>query len=252
MTLSIEQQIQEQSYDFPYHYLPRMENGRYTQTTTLNWGYEYLYYINFVMALIQEKEFNSLLDVGCGDGRLLFELNNKVDDKRLVGIDFSERAINHAKAMSPHVEYIYGDITDTSIFDTKFDLTTLIETLEHIPPNFISEFLAGVHHYLNDNGQVLITVPCANVPLHRKHYQHFTLKSLQETLSPYFEVTDHFYLNKITRWSKYMPLLLANRIFVLQEPTLLNLLHKRYAKNLGIAEAHNAARICVVCKKSEV
>jgi 2-polyprenyl-3-methyl-5-hydroxy-6-metoxy-1,4-benzoquinol methylase len=72
------------------------KNG-FRQIISLNRGYEYLSYLYFTIKRVVELDFMSLLDVGCGDGRLLFELNQTVTGQRLVGIDYSTRAIELAK-----------------------------------------------------------------------------------------------------------------------------------------------------------
>ena len=51
--LSAEQAVQEAEYEFPYHYIPRLEGGNFSQVRKLRWGYEYLSYLRFVLARLE-------------------------------------------------------------------------------------------------------------------------------------------------------------------------------------------------------
>jgi 2-polyprenyl-3-methyl-5-hydroxy-6-metoxy-1,4-benzoquinol methylase len=132
--LSDQQVIQESKYDYPYHYIPKWDGHNFSQTKYLAWGYEYLSYLHFVIEKASQIGFKSLLDVGCGDGRFLYELSQRFTNYQLVGVDYSQRAIGFAKIImaDTKVEFVCGDIRNESLFDKKFDIITLIETLEHI------------------------------------------------------------------------------------------------------------------------
>jgi 2-polyprenyl-3-methyl-5-hydroxy-6-metoxy-1,4-benzoquinol methylase len=245
-----QQRIQESRYRFPYHYIPSCDDGNFVHAKVLRWGFEYLAYIRFVIERIQTLSFDSLLDVGCGDGRLLWEVRQRFPDKDLVGIDVSEQAIRFARAMSPNVEYVCGDVSDPAILAKEFDVITLIEVLEHIPPDRIQPFIRGLHKRLKANGVLVATVPSRNVKVTRKHYQHFDRESLAETLKPHLAVSHCYFINRISRWTRWMKRLLANRWFILNHRGLLNRIYRSYEKHLLPAEEHNAKRICVVCRKS--
>jgi methylase of polypeptide subunit release factors len=100
--LSDQQIIQENSYEYPYHYIPIWNGITFSQTHTLWWGYEYISYLHYVLDKVSQMDFESLLDVGCGDGRFLFELSRRFSSKRLSGIDYSKRAIDFARIMRGH------------------------------------------------------------------------------------------------------------------------------------------------------
>ena len=94
------------------------------------------------------------------------------------GVDYSSRAIGYANAMVSDVEWVCGDIRDPQVVDARFDVVTLVETLEHIKPSEIHDFLSGVNRRLANDGTFVVTVPSRNVRVSRKHYQHFDLESL--------------------------------------------------------------------------
>lgn len=244
------QEIQEQKYKFPYHYIPTYSEGNFSQVKILPWGYEYLSYLRFILNILKKLEFNSLLDVGCGDGRFLYEVYHIFPQKKIVGIDISERAIKFARLMNPRVKYFHGDVKDTSLIKEKFDIITLIETLEHIPPREIKDFLGGIHHYLKDEGILILTVPTTNLKVTPKHYQHFDLDSLKDTLDPYFNIFQYYFINKISIWEKLIQRLLVDKLFILNIRCLLNNIFSIYEKYLFYASENNAKRICALCKKN--
>lgn len=250
-TLESQQIIQENAYEYPYHYIPKWDGNSFSQTHTLAWGYEYVSYLHFVLDKVSRMGFESVLDVGCGDGRFLFELAQRFPNKKLVGVDYSNRAIDYARVMAPHVEWLCDDIQNENIFPIKFDIITLIETLEHIPPGEIRAFLKGTHHYLAERGALIVTVPSKNIEVCKKHYQHFDLNSLVNTLSPLFTVTDVCYLNH--KSPPFLPMVsrvLSNRFFILNSSKLLKLIYNYYLHNFLLVDIASCRRIAVVCNKN--
>lgn len=243
-----ERAIQEAEYEFPYHYIPTLDNGNFSQVRKLRWGYEYLSYLRFILSRLDKVEFDSLLDVGCGEGRFLSEVFKRFPDKKLMGVDVSARALDYARLLNPQVKFTCGDITDPDLFAEQFDVITLIETLEHIPPQVLPDFVRGLRHYLKGGGRLIASVPSENLKLNRKHYQHFNLESLRATLKPHFVVTEHYFLNRISRWDRLLGKLLVNRYFILNEPRLLNALYRRYENSLLNALESDGKRICVLCQ----
>ena len=120
---------------------------------------------------------------------------------------------------------------------------TLIETLEHIPVDKIKSFIKGIDYYLKKDGLLLITVPSKNIAVQPKHYQHFDIKSLTNTLNPLFLIKEQYFINKISYWTKLLESILNNRFFILNEQHLLNMLYRGYEKYLFLAKEKNARRI---------
>lgn len=185
--MSAEQIIQEKQYEYPYHYIPGFEQGHFSQVQSWSWGMQYLGGIELVISKLNEIDFDSLLDVGCGDGRLLREAAKRFPSVDALGVDFSRTAIELAKAMNPGGDYVCTDITKET-FPRKYDVATMVEVLEHIPPEDIPLFLEAVKSNLNPTGKLFLTVPHENKKVTDKHYQHFSKRTLADALSGSFEV----------------------------------------------------------------
>src|SRR5207253_8213298 len=117
-----------------------------------------------------------------------------------------------------------------------------------VPPSEVEEFVRGLRRRIEDGGHLVVSVPSKNVKMSPKHYQHFDLDSLRACLNPYFEVAEHYYLNRLSKWDRLLSALLTNRYFILNERRLLNALYRRYERSLLGARDTDCKRICVLCR----
>jgi SAM-dependent methyltransferase len=77
----------------------------------------------------------SVLDVGCGEGVLTSEWAERLDDRRIVGIDLEDPKLAREWAAHhrPNLEFRAEEATSLSFADHEFDMATAIEVLEHVP-----------------------------------------------------------------------------------------------------------------------
>lgn len=169
--------IQEEQYKFPYHYCDLIGDPLYKLVGV---GHRELVRRVKELALQHGKR---ILDVGCGDGRFIYELQNEKCDA--VGVDYSERAIGFARAFSPKALFYARRLEDLDI-EKKFDVVVMMETLEHIEPKAIPTVMKNLHGLLKPKGTLIITVPSQNLPIAEKHYQHFSPESLSAAVSQHF------------------------------------------------------------------
>ncbi|MBW2559302.1 MAG: class I SAM-dependent methyltransferase [Deltaproteobacteria bacterium] len=176
------QQLQEEQYQFPYHYLD-LRVPEYD----LFFHVEYVSYLNLVKERLAPFYGQLVLDVGCGDGRFCHEMRD--ENVRMIGVDISEKALRFARAFSPDFEFICTDVCEMSLSDTP-DAVVLIETLEHIPPDQIPRFVARLARLVRVGGRLVVTVPSVHRPLIAKHFQHFTEESLRAVFEDDFEMIE--------------------------------------------------------------
>lgn len=133
---------------------------------------------------------DSVLDIGCGNGALAYDIANKA--KSVVGIDILEKNIEKAKARfnKSNIKYLIGDATK-DLSGEKFDVIILSNVLEHIEDRVI--FLKGIKGLAN---KVLIRVPMFDrdwLPLYKKelgiewrldktHFTEYTEASFREEM----------------------------------------------------------------------
>jgi trans-aconitate methyltransferase len=100
----------------------------------------------------------SLLDIGCGDGKVTAEIASYLKDGNVVGIDNSEEMISLAKNKFPSITYpnlsfIKQDARSLSFcqeFDVVFSNAVLHWVLDHRP------VLKGIYQALKPNGWVVV------------------------------------------------------------------------------------------------
>ena len=173
--------VQYEQYVFPYHYIPRElecqdEEYRFSRI----WGFSASYIAACKMIdrwIIEENIKGNHLDVGCGSGALLKWLQDRHSSKiKFSGIDQNPEAIKWALMFNEGVNFTVGDIEDVP--SSYYDSLTLVEVIEHIPPNELKDFIDHIFRVLTPGGKILVTVPSTFSPLVKKHYQHFDFTSL--------------------------------------------------------------------------
>lgn len=174
MTLKYE--IQDSQYNFPYHYLVDFGNYPY-RMKLLKWGFEYMCYVEEICSITSSISPNSILEVGCGDGRLLYELS-LFGFRNCTGVDISSRAINFAKAFCVDFNFFNDNVENCT---KKYDVIILCEVLEHIPDEYVNTFLSSVYEKLEDGGTLIISVPSSIRKVHKKHYRHYDKAMLFNT-----------------------------------------------------------------------
>lgn len=241
-------QRQDLQYRYPYHYIPHFdEEGYGTRFRIMGWGLEYLCYQLHIVKLVEKCHPASILDVGCGDGRFLGLLSDKISKK--VGIDLSERAISFAKAFHPEVDYRCIDIKD---LNENFDVISCIEVLEHIPEEQVSQFIVNLSKRCNPNGKVIISVPTKILPLNKKHYRHYDLPLLLEQIhstDERYEVEKVEYIFHSPRWMKILSILINNRFFVFEPFFLRKKLWERVWNKYRFATEKNGHHLVLCLRK---
>lgn len=164
-TLTRQQELQDAQYELPYHHLPRLYHWRDK--------IEYEVYLRWVIKEIRRIKPRNLLDVGCGDGRLISDLGFGS------GVDLSWKAVRWARALDLDCyhkdgKYVWGE----------FELVTAIEVMEHVPEREIKEFVEMLAARTRE--WVIVMVPTINCKLNPKHYRHYTQELLKKHLGDRF------------------------------------------------------------------
>lgn len=123
MRTSIAQKLQNLNYKFYKQHASDFSDSRnYVQP-------------GIVRSLDMISPYNSLLDIGCGNGRALVAANSIENKCDYVGIDFSIEMMRNAP-ISSNAAFICIDITSnnwTSGFQQLFDAIICFSVLHHIP-----------------------------------------------------------------------------------------------------------------------
>lgn len=242
MQISDQRQIiQDDDYAFPYHYVPQFSPG-YSQTYSWPWAIHYMGATEFIMARVKELAPASVADVGTGDGRLVRELSVALPGVRVVGIDYSVRAIQLARALNPRLEFHNIDIIKSPPGE-RFHVLTLIEVFEHIPPELTADFVKALRAFICDDGHLVVTVPHSNVPTSVKHFQHFSSKTLSAAFKAHFTVEEVRFLDRKSIVVTWLKRILQNKYFILTHWGIRNRLYGFYKKHYIPAHENDCQRL---------
>lgn len=99
--------------------------------------------------MIEGINFDSVLDVGCGEGSTLAFLKGKYSPSDMAGIDISRIAIERARRNLPGVTWFIGKI-NTAISGRTYDLVTCVDVLEHVEDDilFLRDLAAVSNRYV--------------------------------------------------------------------------------------------------------
>jgi SAM-dependent methyltransferase len=242
--LSDKQLIQENEYVFPYHYLDLMPRFEYMFLTVRS-------YRKIVIGLLAPYNGSKVLDVGCGDGRLVYELAEY--NLNITGVDYSASAIAFAKVFCPRATFLVRDLIKDNI-EGKFGKIVLMEVLEHIRSEDISKVMKTLRNCIAENGRLIITVPSKREKLIPKHYRHYNPQELEDAISPYFAIekmTGHLHTG--FRYNLYRLLLKGDCVF---GPMRFKLPFIKYyyriveslLGSIEITSPEKAARLIAVCR----
>jgi len=237
-------ELQEHSYEFPYHYLAGLDaSGAIRTHRELEWGLTYVTYMSFVVDLIRKLRPASLLDVGCGDGRLIHLVKGFVP--KTAGVDPSARAIAFARAFNPEAELVAGDVAEIA---GQYDVVTAVEVLEHVPDGQIPAFAGHLFRCARPGGAVLVSVPTVNRPVRRKHYRHYDLALLRDTLGRYGEIEKSWWLFRPGWATRLVGAALSNRVFILKPPALRRLLWKFHLATSYFADSRSGTHLVAIAR----
>jgi len=160
-----------------------------------------------------------ILEAGCGTGNVVIPIV-AAGYRNIIGLDFSESAINKARIKFPEGKFIVGDIKSLPFEDDKFDFICSLGVIEHF--NDPMPLLAEMKRVLKKNGVLYLTTPNKYNFLHtflrtvlnlagkwkigyEKSYSLFELSSLLKTAG-FFVIEKYNY----SFW--YFDFLLKNKI----------------------------------------
>lgn len=101
-------------------------------------------------------EKSRVLDLGCGNGRLLKFLE-KHGYKSYLGVDQSEGLLAFAKKNHPKDKFLLADMSELPKTLEKVDAIFAIASFHHIPPQQQLKTLKAWKNLLNDDGVIFMT-----------------------------------------------------------------------------------------------
>jgi ubiquinone/menaquinone biosynthesis C-methylase UbiE len=98
---------------------------------------------------------DKVLDLGCGNGRLVDLLKTKKID--YLGTDYSQGLIDCATKNYPDKKFEVQDALNLSLPENSFDVVLCVSVLNHIPKKFQQKFIENVYKVLKPGGLLLLS-----------------------------------------------------------------------------------------------
>ncbi len=136
----------------------------------------------------------TILDVGCGAGALMKELEGY---GKVEGIDFSETAVAFCKSRG--IQSVQKSGVESMPFaDSTFDVVLAMDVLEHVKDD--KEGMLEIWRVLKPGGIAIIFVPAymflwGITDVLSQHYRRYTMGSLQALVQEKFKIRRKTYFN---------------------------------------------------------
>jgi len=256
MEYTEQQEKQAAEYRLPYHYFATFDplQNTFSSFRRLSFAVYYAVTAKIVFDCLKERRSETWLDVGCGDGALISGLDRFLPDVLKSGIDYDPRSIELARLINPSWNFSVADITAQSLEPANaYDVVTLIEVFEHIPPTEGQAFLKALGSKVNKGGYILITVPHINQRMPAKHYRHFTTETLKAEILdalPDFAIESIHGFGEKNLWERVVKGLFNTKAVYLELPVLNKLRLKAQLKALPVREERCQQLIAILKKDS--
>jgi ubiquinone/menaquinone biosynthesis C-methylase UbiE len=140
-----------------------------------------------------ENNFNKdqnikILDLGCGDGVLLYLLSERTENFNIdfYGVDSSDIALQVASQKNKSINFINSDVYELSFENDFFDIIVSSDVIEHV--TYPEKMLGEIKRVLRKDGFAVIGTPIkiTEKPLDKNHYQEFFQEEFLNLFGKYF------------------------------------------------------------------
>ena len=131
-----------------------------------------------------------LLDVGCGPGELMEQLDNNFDNIEMTGIDFSKGMLEVSRLRNHNAIHIKMDVADLYRLKSKFDIIVCTHSLPYYKEPL--KFIKDLHGILEDNGKIYMGFASGN-----NFYDKLLLSMVKLTTGPANYLSDEKYKNLV-------------------------------------------------------
>jgi len=142
--------------------------------------------VQTVLEQLRRRRPASVVDLGCGGGQLLDEVQQALPQARLVGVDLSERQIADNRAHKPDIRWISANLEQPADWPAddrqRYSAVTAIEVIEHLDRPDV--FLKNARELLAPGGFLLLSTQSGTVGEterrvgHRRHFSREDMGAL--------------------------------------------------------------------------
>ena len=116
-----------------------------------------------------------ILDLGCGNGRLLKVLESSAQKFDYLGVDFSANLLEQAKKQFPNFSFQLADMASINFPDNSFEVICLVASFHHLDTKKDREYLLKkIYSWLKPEGVLFMT----NWNLWQPKYRQYFFKNI--------------------------------------------------------------------------
>lgn len=118
--------------------------------------------IKEIKKLIKPEEFYNILDMGCGTGQLIREMQKEFKgfNVKYTGVDISSKMIEMAKSKDDNSNYINCSVDDFSVENRSFDIVVCSHSFPYYPDK--ERAFGKFYSLLKDQGHLFLAQASAN------------------------------------------------------------------------------------------
>ncbi len=107
--------------------------------------------------LLGGTQWDSCLDLGCGDGSLLYALNKQgyLTGKSVYAVDISQARLDQVKQINPDIMCLRSDACQTQLQDGSIDFLISTQVIEHVEED--ADMVREIRRVLARNGTVYLS-----------------------------------------------------------------------------------------------
>lgn len=148
--------------------------------------------------IIKDKNYSTLLDLGCGDGRDAIYFSRK--GLKVTAVDFSSIAINRLKIENPEFQCICKDICNIEFKEKSFDVVYSHLSLQYFDDETTNQIIGNIYQILAGNGLLFIKCKSTDDQLYgqgekvgedifwKQHLRHFFSKEYMARILQQFKI----------------------------------------------------------------
>ncbi len=108
-----------------------------------------------IKELIDDNNVKNLVDLGCGDGTLIYAIKKEYPKIKIVGVDISPRRIESLKNKFPKSDFYCRDVCHTKLKKESFDFVHSSQTIEHVEDD--KKMVEEMYRLLKKGGVLLVS-----------------------------------------------------------------------------------------------
>ncbi len=192
----------------------------------------------------------TILDLGCGNGRLLTFLKDHLEKKSInyTGLDISDGLLKQAQKQWPQETFLRGSQLSIPLKDKSIDQIWSIAAFHHIPsPKLRLQSLTEMHRVLKKNGTLIMT----NWNLFQAKYRPHLLKAAWRSITSFFdyEATDLMIPWGDSGVNRYYHAFRPNELTSLLQDANFEILESFCTKKDQKVSFWQSFNICTICRK---